>query len=241
MDELIDRLDRGVVFTLNPDHLYHLQRNQAFAAAYGRADFVTCDSKYLYLALALMNRPVRANVSGSDIVPTFYRHHRHDPGTRIFLLGAAPGVAQRARERINRSVGHEIVVGAHGPSMNFVADEAEIAAVLSTIRACAATVLIVGLGAPKQEIWIDRHRSALPEVKIFMGVGATIDYEADAVARAPVWMRRSGLEWLYRVVTEPRRYLGRYLRASEFVWLVLLDALGRYRAPTFGAEERAAK
>lgn len=232
MDELLQKLDRGVVFTLNPDHLYHLQRNPAFVAAYRRADFVTCDSRYLFLALRLMRRRVRENVSGSDLVPTFCRHHRNDPGTRVFLLGAAPGVAQRALERINLRAGRDIVVGAHGPSMSFAEDDDEIAATLRMIDASGATVLIVGLGAPKQELWIDRYRAALPNVKIFMGVGATIDYEADAVVRAPQWMRRCGFEWLYRVVTEPRRYARRYFRASEFVWLVLLDGLGLYRAPS---------
>lgn len=232
MDELLQKLDQGVVFTLNPDHLYHLQRNPEFLEAYLRADFVTCDSKYLLWALRLMRRRVRANVSGSDIVPAFYRQHRSNPAIRIFLLGAAPGVAQRARERINLQAGRDIVVGAHGPSMNFAEDPDEIAATIRMIDSAGTTVLIVGLGAPKQELWIDRYRGALPNVKIFMGVGATIDYEADAVVRAPPWMRRCGLEWLYRVVTEPRRYARRYFRASEFVWLVLLDGLGLYRAPS---------
>jgi exopolysaccharide biosynthesis WecB/TagA/CpsF family protein len=99
-------------------------------------------------------------------------------------------------------------------------------------------VLIVGLGAPKQEIWIDRYRGAMPNVRIFMGVGATIDYEADAVPRAPRWMTRNGLEWLYRITTEPKRYWRRYLRDMEFFWLVAMDGLGRYRPPTFSKSER---
>ena len=117
--------------------------------------------------------------------------------------------------------------------MNFVNDEAEIADVVRQINASRATVLIVGLGAPKQEIWMDRYRAAMPDVKVLMGVGATIDYEADAVVRAPRWMTRNGLEWLYRITTEPRRYWRRYLRDVEFFWLVLLDGLGLYRPPSF--------
>ena len=69
----------------------------------------------------------------------------------------------------------------------------------------------------------------MPNVKIYMGVGATIDYEADAVERAPRWMTRNGLEWLYRITTEPKRYWRRYLRDMEFFWLVLLDGLGLSR------------
>ena len=78
---------------------------------------------------------------------------------------------------------------------------------------------------------MDRYRCAMPEVKVFMGVGATIDYEADAVVRAPRWMTRNGLEWVYRITTEPKRYWRRYLRDMEFFWLVLLDGLGLYRPP----------
>jgi exopolysaccharide biosynthesis WecB/TagA/CpsF family protein len=233
MGELMSRLEQGMVFTLNPNHLYHLQRNADFAAAYARAEFVTCDSSYLFWALRLMGRRIRARLSGSDLVPTYCQHHRDDPDVKVFLLGAAPGVAQRALERINARAGRAVCVGAHGPSMNFVNDEAEIQAVVEMIDATGATALVVGLGAPKQEIWIDRYRSALPRVKVFMGVGATIDYEAGAVVRAPFWMRRVGLEWLYRVVTEPRRYLRRYARDAIFVWLVFLDGLGLYKGPTF--------
>jgi len=117
--------------------------------------------------------------------------------------------------------------------MRFVDDDDEIAAVLRLVNASGATVLIVGLGAPKQEIWMDRYRSAMPGIKIMMGVGATIDYEADVVNRAPRWMTRNGLEWVYRITTEPKRYWRRYLRDLEFFWLVLLDGLGLYRAPKF--------
>jgi len=238
MAGLMQRLDQGVVFTLNPDHLYHLQRNPEFLAAYRKADFITSDSKYVYWSLGWLGRRIQEKVSGSDIVPTFCSHHAANPDIRIFLLGAGPGIAQRALERINARVGREIVVGAHGPSMNFVNDPTEIADVLAMIESSRANVLIVGLGAPKQEIWIDRYRAAMPNVRIFMGVGATIDYEADAVVRAPRWMTRNGLEWLYRITTEPRRYWRRYLRDMEFFWLVLLDGLGLYRAPALPAPAR---
>jgi UDP-N-acetyl-D-mannosaminuronic acid transferase (WecB/TagA/CpsF family) len=73
----------------------------------------------------------------------------------------------------------------------------------------------------------------MPGVKVYMGVGATIDYEAEAVRRAPTWMTRNGLEWVYRMATEPRRYWRRYTRTMEFFWLVLLDRFGLYRPPSF--------
>ena len=231
MTQLMDKLDAGIVFTLNPDHLYHLQRHRAFYDAYRQADFITSDSKYVYWGLGWIGRRIQEKVSGSDIVPAYCAHHRANPAVRVFLLGAAPGIAQTARENINARCGREVVIGAHSPSMKFVNDEHEIAEVIQRINASGATCLIIGLGAPKQEIWITRYRHAMPKVKVYMGVGATIDYEAGAVKRAPRWMTRIGLEWLYRITTEPLRYWRRYLRDMEYFWLLLLDGLGKYRSP----------
>lgn len=231
MPELMANLHEGLLFTLNPDHLYHLQRNPDFQRVYAKADFVTSDSKYVYWALGLIGRPIKQKLSGSDIVPAYWRHHANNPDTRIFLLGAKDKIAEIAQARINAEAGRDIVVGAHGPSMNFVNDPAEIDRVIEMINASRATALIVGLGAPKQEIWIDRHRDRMPHVKIYMGVGATIDYEAGMVRRAPGWMTRNGLEWVFRITTEPRRYWRRYARDLGFFWEVLLDRFGLYRPP----------
>jgi N-acetylglucosaminyldiphosphoundecaprenol N-acetyl-beta-D-mannosaminyltransferase len=234
MSELMHTLDEGIVWTLNPDHLFHLQRNRAFYDAYRQADFITSDSKYVYWGLGWIRRPIQEKVSGSDIVPTYCAHHAKNPAVKVFLLGAAPGIAQRALERINARTESNIVVGAHSPSMNFVKDKAEIAEVIKIINDSGATCLIVGLGAPKQEIWIVEHRHLMPKVKVYMGVGATIDYEADAVKRAPRWMTRHGLEWVYRITTEPKRYWRRYARDMEYFWLLLKDGLGLYRSPWGG-------
>jgi N-acetylglucosaminyldiphosphoundecaprenol N-acetyl-beta-D-mannosaminyltransferase len=132
---------------------------------------------------------------------------------------------------MNRKAGREMVVAAHGPSMNFVNDPAEIDAVLKMIEDSGANVLLVGLGAPKQEVWIASVRHRLPGVRVMMGVGATIDYAAGEVRRAPVILQRLGLEWVYRVSTEPRRYLMRYVRSSKFLWWMLMDRIGRYKDP----------
>ena len=231
--EIVEELDEGILFTLNPDHLYWLQRNPDFAAAYRNATLVSSDSKYVYWALGFLGRAIKQKSSGSDIVPAYWRRHANNPAVSIFLLGAKPGIAKMAKERINRLAGRDIVVGELGPSFNFVDDEHETAQAIEAINASGATCLIVGLGAPKQEVWINKHRCRMPGVKVYMGVGATIDYEAEAVRRAPGWMTRNGLEWVYRMATEPRRYWRRYTRTLEFFWLVLLDRIGLYRPPSF--------
>ena len=237
MTQLLEKLDSGVVFTLNLDHIYHLQRNQAFYDAYNQADFVTCDSKYVFWSLGWIGRRIQQTVSGSDLVPAYCAYHGQNPQVRVFLLGAAPGIAEKALEAINSRAGRDVVVKAHSPSMNFVNDEAEVAATIKIVNDSGATCLIVGLGAPKQEIWIIKHRHLMPKVKVYMGVGATIDYEAGAVNRSPPWMSRIGLEWLHRLTTEPGRYWRRYLRDLEYFWLLLLDVLGIYKSP-IGSEAR---
>ncbi len=236
MDELLREMDgnAGVVFTVNPDHLYHLQHSSDFVRAYRSADIITVDSHYVRVLLSLLGRRVVNRLPGSDIVPAFCARNAGNPDVRIFLLGAKPGVAQIALEKMNLKAGRRMVVGAHGPSMNFVNDPQEIDEAIAMINDSGANVLLVGLGAPKQEIWLANVRARLPNVRVMMGVGATIDYEAGAVVRAPVWLRRIGLEWSYRVYTEPRRYLMRYVRSSKFVWWMLMDRLGRYKDPFDG-------
>lgn len=231
VEQVVDRLDEGILWTLNPDHLYHLQRNKDFLEAYRQAAIVSSDSKYVYWGLKFLGRAIQSKASGSDIVPAYWRRHANNPDVRIFMLGAKPGIAEQARQRINGIAGREVVVGAHGPSMNFVNDPEETAEAIRMINEAGTTCLIVGLGAPKQEVWIVRNRQRMPGVKVYMGVGATIDYEARAVKRAPKWMAQNGLEWVYRMTTEPRRYWRRYARTLEYFWLVLADRFGLYRPP----------
>ena len=231
MTQLLSELKEGIVFTLNPDHLFHLQKNRQFYEAYQQADFITSDSKYVYWGLKLIGRRIQEKVSGSDIVPSFCDFHALNLNIKVFYLGAAPGVAQKALERTNARVGREIVVKAHSPSMNFVNDDQEISNVIDIVNTSGANVLIVGLGAPKQEIWIVKHRLQMPNIKIYMGVGATIDYEADAVKRAPRWMTRNGIEWIYRITTEPNRYWRRYLRDLWYFWWLCTDLFRIYKNP----------
>ena len=211
IDEFLNTLRRGVVFTPNVDHLMRLREDQEFVEAYNSADFRVCDSQILMYASKFLGTPIRAKISGSDLFPMFCEHHRDNPDIKIFLLGGAEGVPQRAQQRINQRIGREIIVAAHSPSYGFEKDEAECERILDMIRNSPANVLLVGVGAPKQEKWIAKYQKQLPNIDIFMGVGAAIDFEAGHKPRAPKWISEVGLEWLYRLVSEPRRLWKRYL------------------------------
>lgn len=231
MQQLLEQLEAGFICTLNPDQAYWLHHDRAYYEAYRQADYVTSDSKYVYWGTRFVGRPIQEKVSGSDLFPNYCYHHRNNPAVKVFLLGAAPGVAQKARENINARCGREVVVGAHSPPMGFGAREDDTARVVQIVNDSGATMLVMGINAPRQEIWIAKNRHRMPGVKIFIGVGAAIDYEAGVVKRAPRWMTRNGLEWIYRITTQPKRYWRRYLRDMEYFWLMLKDRFGRYRSP----------
>lgn len=230
--QLLKELKSGVVFTPNVDHLMKLQCDREFFRAYEIANYKLCDSKILIYASHFLGTPIKEKVSGSDFFPAFYNYHKNNDKVNIFLLGGTKGVAIIAQERINRKVGRNIVVAAHSPSLGFENDEQECAEIIEMINKSEATVLAIGVGAPKQEKWIYKYKNKLPKIKFFLAIGATIDFEAGNVKRAPKWMSEVGFEWLYRLLTEPQRLWKRYLVEDlPFFWLILKQKLNLYTTP----------
>lgn len=231
-DELLSRLKSGVVFTPNVDHLIKLQRDKDFYETYKKADWILCDSRILFLFSKLLKTPILETIAGSSLFPAFYNYHKENTDIKIFLLGAASGVAAQAMRQINEKVGREIVVGAHSPTYGFENDDEECSGIVEMINTSDANVLLVGLGAPKQENWIVKYKDKLANIKIFFALGATIDFEAGNISRAPMTLQRLGLEWLYRLVNEPKRLWRRYLVEDiSFFYYFLLQLLGKYKDP----------
>jgi len=225
-DEFLDSLQYGVVFTPNVDHLMTLQQDPEFREVYAQADYRVCDSQILLYASRFLGQPLQAKISGSDLLMAFCDRHRDNENIKLFLLGGAEGVPQKAQCNINARFGREIIVAAHSPSFGFEKDEAECDHIVDLISSSDANVLVVGVGAPKQEKWIVKHRHRLTSIDIFMGLGATIDFEAGCKLRSPQIMSELGLEWLYRLLSEPKRLWRRYLiKDLPFLWLVLKQKL----------------
>jgi N-acetylglucosaminyldiphosphoundecaprenol N-acetyl-beta-D-mannosaminyltransferase len=232
MRELLEQLKSGVVLTPNVDHLMKLQQDGEFFKVYQQADYRVCDSQVLMYAARFLGTPLKEKISGSDFFPAFCEFHKHNQDISIFLLGAAPGVADAARNRINRRIGREIVVDSYSPSFGFEKNERECLEIVNRIDQSGATVLAVGVGAPKQEKWIFKYKDRLTNIKIFLAVGATIDFEAGVLQRAPKWMSRLGIEWLFRISQEPQRLWKRYLIEDlPFLWLLLKQKRGLYTSP----------
>lgn len=231
--EVLAKLKSGVVFTPNVDHMIKLQKDREFSKVYSIADYLLCDSQILMYASKFLGTPIKQKISGSDFFPAFYNYHKNNEEVKIFLLGADKGVAQKAQTKINEKVGRNIIVGAHSPSYGFEKNEKECMEIIEMIKQSEATVLAVGVGAPKQEKWIYKYKEQLPNIKIFLAIGATIDFEADNIQRSPKWMSELGLEWLYRLSSEPKRLWKRYLIEDlPFLWLVLQQKFNLYNLPS---------
>lgn len=233
MSDLLDKLQGGgLVVTPNVDHLMKLQRDSDFYGVYQEAEYRVCDSKILMYVSRFLGTPIIEKISGSDLFPAFYTYYRNDRSIKIFLLGAEDGIAEIARRNINFKVGRNMIIDTYSPPFGFEKDQEECEKILRLINSSNATVLAIGVGAPKQEMWIAKHRKHLRSVKIFLAIGATIDFEAGHIKRCPKWMSEVGLEWLYRLWCEPKRLWKRYiLDALPFIYLIFKQRLKIYKNP----------
>ena len=230
--ELLRNLKKGALITPNVDHLVKLQKDEDFYRVYQQAEWVVCDSKILYLMSKLLKEPLPEAIPGSSFFTAYYMYHKDDPNCKIFLLGAAEGIAEKARLNINKKVEREIVVGAHSPSYGFEKNEKECEELVRIVNESGANVLLVGVGAPKQEKWIMKYRDRMPNVDVFMALGATIDFEAGTLKRAPEIWQKCGMEWLYRALKEPKRLFKRYfVDDMQFFYYFGKQLLGTYKNP----------
>jgi N-acetylglucosaminyldiphosphoundecaprenol N-acetyl-beta-D-mannosaminyltransferase len=215
------------VVTPNVDHAVLFARDEPLRHAYRDASMVVADGAPLVATARLFGRPLPGRVAGSDLVPRLFElaaGNRHAEGARplrVFLLGAGPGVAERAAHRIRLKYDGVEVVGVHSPPLGFERNEGANTAAIDHVAAASPDLLVIGLGAPKQELWVQRHADRL-QAKVAICAGATIDFLAGEKQRSPLWMQRTGLEWLHRLASEPRRLAKRYLRDAlvfpQLVW-----------------------
>jgi N-acetylglucosaminyldiphosphoundecaprenol N-acetyl-beta-D-mannosaminyltransferase len=211
--------------------LVHLVRMQPrFAACLERADLSLADGMSLVFASRLLGKPLPERIAGVDLTEDLWALLNEQNGS-IYLLGGQPGAAEETVRRLGARYPNVRAAVVDCPPRGFEKDEQASRAVLERIQAARPDLLLVGLGAPKQEYWIEDHISALP-CKLVVGVGGTFDILSGLVRRAPVWMQRTGLEWFFRLCIEPRRLWRRYLVGnSYFVWLVATQFVERRLSP----------
>ena len=228
IERLVTRGRGGFVVTPNVDHVVIAERREDFREAYAAASLSLADGQPIVWSSRLLGAPLPAKVSGSDLVlPLMVRAARL--GWRVFLLGAAPGVAEIAAERLRRARGVE-VVGTAAPfvKVNPGEPDPEGDAAVEAIRAARPDLVLVAFGAPKQELWMHRRCGALAPA-VLLGIGAGLDFLAGRVRRAPALVSTLGLEWMWRLAREPRRLWRRYLVDDPRFLLVLWRELRRRR------------
>lgn len=232
MDELLSSYREGLLTTLNVDMIVKLQQDREFYEVLPRYDVITCDSQVLFTAAKLLGTPLRGRVSGADFFPRFYMKHKDDPDFTVFICGGGPGVAELARQKINAKVGREMVVGTDSPPFDFEQRPGEIDRIVARINESRATVLLVGLRSGRQEKFLHANRCRFTHARAFLPLGGTIDYEAGALARPAPWVTNLGLEWLYRLLRQPRQRWRRYLlHQPPVLYYLTLQRLGLYRNP----------
>lgn len=231
MDEVLD-MREGLLLTLHVDMLMKLQKDREFYDILDQFDIVTCDSQILYFATKFLGDPVAERVSGSDYFPRFCERYGGDPSMTVFLMGGMPGIAEIAADKINARVDRKMVVGTYSPPTDFDRRPDEIERMIEVVNTSGATALLVGLGGGRQEKFIVRYRDRFHGVRLFLPLGGTIDYEAQTLRRPPAWVTDAGLEWLYRLVKEPRQRWHRYIvHEPPVIPLLIRQKLGRYRNP----------
>lgn len=219
--EALDRIEAFIqegtphqVVTVNPEFVVMAQQDRTFMDILNSADLSLPDGVGLLWAARTLGRPLRERVAGSDLV---YRLAQlaEARGYSIYLLGAGPGIGQRAAERLIRRRPGLRVAGAY-PGSPRPEEDAEI---VGRIRAASPQILLVAFGAPAQDRWIRRNLELLG-VPVSIGVGGALDFVSGKVRRAPVWVRKLGIEWLFRLAMEPWRWR-RMLRLPRFAIMVL--------------------
>lgn len=208
-----------MIVTANVDHIVQLSTDPAFRIAYGRAAARTLDGMPLvWLARAACRRPVH-RVTGHDLLgcvltdpPPFAR--------RIFLVSARQDAADALAARLRARGLPDDAVASAVPPFGFEGDRDYSRALAARIRAHGTTLLVMGVGAPKSEIWIDRHRAALGNPVVFC-IGDALNVAAGYLTRAPCLMQRLGLEWIFRFLQAPRRLFRRYfIKSWRFIGIV---------------------
>lgn len=208
IDKLIQKKNCSYVVTPNVDHIVRLEKDEELQKVYKNASLILTDGKLLIWISKWYKTPIKEKISGSDLFPKVCELAANKNYT-MYLLGAAEGVADTAARNLMKKYPGLNIVGTYSPPFGFEKNEQEMNKIKTQIQEVHPDILIVGLGCPKQEKFMYYHCKELG-VPISFGLGASIDFEAGNIKRAPKWMSNHGLEWLYRFSKEPKRLFKRY-------------------------------
>lgn len=217
---LIDKKTKSYVVAVNIDVIMKMEKDQYLRMISNKANLTLVDGKPLMWIANLYRRPIKEKISGSDLVPRLCKMAAKK-GYRIFIIGGAEGVAKKAKKNLRKKY-HDIkIVGTYAPPIGFEKNEIELQNINEMISKVYPDIVIACFGCPKQEKWIfENYKKYNGTVSIC--AGATVDFLAGNMKRAPKWMSDHGLEWFYRFLQEPKRLFKRYfcddLKIIKLIW-----------------------
>jgi N-acetylglucosaminyldiphosphoundecaprenol N-acetyl-beta-D-mannosaminyltransferase len=226
LDDRIASRKPGYVVTPNVDHVCRVAWDDAFRKAYANAFLVVADGTIVIWAARLLGVRIKEKLSGSDLVPRLSAHAA-TRGYRVFFLGAIEGVAAEAAAKLQAKHPGFAVAGIYSPPFGFEKDPVERERIASMLAQARADFCFVALGSPKQEVWMAQCAQVLG-TPLLIGIGASLDFAAGRVKRAPRLFQVCGLEWMWRLALEPRRLWRRYLIDDlRFVSIFAREAAAR--------------
>lgn len=208
MDECISRKDYIHLVSVNVDQIMKIENNSEFRNVVNHAELVITDGTPLMWIARLLKTPIKQKIPGPYLAEEVLRHSAQK-GYNVFLLGAAKGVAVKASDRMRAKYKGLNIAGTYSPPIGFECSKDEINHINNLLAKSEADIVIVGLGAPKQELFVYGNKEYY-KVPVSLSLGAAIDFMAGNVRRAPGWINRLGFEWLFRFFLEPKRLFKRY-------------------------------
>ncbi len=208
IEKMISSKNKSYVVAVNVDVIMKIENDPYLKEIVDNADMVLVDGKPLVWISKIYGRPLKAKISGSDLVPLLC-DVAAQKGYSIFIIGGKDGIAEQAQKRLENKLPNIKIVGTYAPPMGFEKDEEELNKINSMISRAKPDLLIACFGCPKQEKWIYENINKY-DAKVSICAGATVDFLAGNVKRAPRWMSEYGLEWFYRFLQEPKRMFKRY-------------------------------
>lgn len=196
------------IITPNVNWIIRIEEDPYFGEICRCADLSLTDGHPMLWIAKWYGTPIKEKISGSDFTPTLCQVAA-EKGYSVFLLGAAPGVAKKAAEKLKERFPRLQVAGTYSPPWGYENDPEEIGRINKMLSESHADILFVGMGVPKQEIFVYENMQKY-QIPVSISVGATIDFIAGEQKRAPKWMTDHGLEWFFRFTQEPKRMFKRY-------------------------------
>lgn len=219
IERIINYGEKTYVVTPNLDHIVKLEEDVDFVRCYEKAGLVLADGNPLVWASKLLGTQLKALVTGSDLFPALCAHAAVK-GHRLFFLGGLDGVAQKAADNLKILHPQINVVGVYSPPFGFDKNKEENDKIINMINKAKPHLLFVGVGAPKQEKWM-YHNIDVLDINVALGIGASFDFVAGTIKRAPKAIRNIGMEWFWRFSNEPKRLFKRYfIESAKFLPII---------------------